>query len=118
MRVALLDLLADRGTVTSTEAATSLNLSSGLCSFHLRQLARHGLVEEADRVDGRARPWQLSWGTVDRSPVEFSAVDGGFDASIRVTEAERDELLGRMRELVASYDGGAGTGQVLSVRVS
>jgi hypothetical protein len=61
VRVALLDLLAERGTLTSTEAAARLGQSSGLCSFHLRQLARHGLVEEAPRSGGRARPWQLRW---------------------------------------------------------
>jgi hypothetical protein len=61
LRVALLDLLADGGTVTSTEAAARLGESSGLCSFHLRQLARHGLIEEAPRSGGRARPWRLRW---------------------------------------------------------
>jgi len=61
VRVALLDLLAETGTVTSTEAAARLGHSSGLCSFHLRQLARHGLIEEAPHEGGRARPWQLRW---------------------------------------------------------
>ncbi|MFJ2960449.1 ArsR/SmtB family transcription factor [Streptomyces sp. NPDC087270] len=61
VRVALLDLLADGGTVTSTEAAARLGESSGLCSFHLRQLARHGLIEEAPHSGGRARPWRLRW---------------------------------------------------------
>lgn len=42
VRTALLDLLAEVGTVTATEAAARLGYSSGLCSFHLRQLARHG----------------------------------------------------------------------------
>ncbi|WP_052852425.1 helix-turn-helix domain-containing protein [Streptomyces avicenniae] len=60
VRDALLGLLADLGTVTSTEAARRLSLSSGLCSFHLRQLARHGLIEEAPRRGGgRVRPWRL-----------------------------------------------------------
>ncbi|MEU9076863.1 winged helix-turn-helix domain-containing protein [Kitasatospora sp. NPDC048538] len=59
VRTALLRLLAETGTLTSTEAAARLGFSSGLCSFHLRQLARHGLVEEAPPVDGRARPWRL-----------------------------------------------------------
>ncbi|MFD5468572.1 winged helix-turn-helix domain-containing protein [Kitasatospora sp. NPDC127059] len=59
VRTALLELLAERGTLTSTEAAARLGLSSGLCSFHLRQLARYGLIEEAPATDGRARPWRL-----------------------------------------------------------
>ncbi len=59
VRTALLDLLAEVGTVTATEAAARLGHSSGLCSFHLRQLARHGLIEEAPHDGGRARPWRL-----------------------------------------------------------
>ena len=59
VRRALLDLLAEVGTVTSTEAAGRLGYSSGLCSFHLRQLARYGLIEAAPQPDGRARPWRL-----------------------------------------------------------
>ncbi|MEU8780446.1 ArsR family transcriptional regulator [Streptomyces sp. NPDC048637] len=59
VRTALLDLLAEVGTVTATEAAVRLGYSSGLCSFHLRQLARHGHIEEAPHRGGRARPWRL-----------------------------------------------------------
>ena len=59
IRTALLELLAEVGTVTATEAATRLGHSSGLCSFHLRQLERHGLIEEAPHTGGRARPWRL-----------------------------------------------------------
>ena len=59
VRTDLLDLLAEVGTVTATEAASRLGYSSGLCSFHLRQLARHGYIEEAPHSGGRARPWRL-----------------------------------------------------------
>jgi DNA-binding MarR family transcriptional regulator len=59
VRTALLALLAEVGAVTATEAASQLGYSSGLCSFHLRQLARHGYIEEAPHSGGRARPWRL-----------------------------------------------------------
>ncbi|HEY3873571.1 MAG TPA: helix-turn-helix domain-containing protein [Actinocrinis sp.] len=59
VRTALLGLLAEADTVTATEAAARLGYSSGLCSFHLRQLARYGLIEEAPHRSGRARPWRL-----------------------------------------------------------
>ncbi|MFF2012689.1 ArsR family transcriptional regulator [Streptomyces sp. NPDC058195] len=59
VRTALLGLLGEVGTVTATEAASRLGYSSGLCSFHLRQLARHGHIEEAPHGQGRARPWRL-----------------------------------------------------------
>lgn len=59
LRVALLGLLRERGTLTSTQAARALGESSGLCSFHLRQLARYGHIEEAGPARGRVRPWRL-----------------------------------------------------------
>lgn len=58
VRDRLLALVRELGTVTSTEAARRLGLSSGLCSFHLRQLARYGFLEEAP-ARGRVRPWRL-----------------------------------------------------------
>lgn len=59
LRVALLDLLSRRPTLTSTEAARELGESSGACSFHLRQLERYGRVEEVPGQHGRVRPWRL-----------------------------------------------------------
>lgn len=59
VRTALLNLLAEVGALTATEAASRLGYSSGLCSFHLRQLAHHGYIEEAPHSGGRARPWRL-----------------------------------------------------------
>jgi hypothetical protein len=65
LRVALLGLLAHRATLTSTEAARELGESSGACSFHLRQLARYGHVEEVPGARGRARPWRLTTGAAE-----------------------------------------------------
>ncbi|MET8699525.1 winged helix-turn-helix domain-containing protein [Kitasatospora sp. NPDC004723] len=61
VRAALLDLIAEWGTITSNQAAQMIRQSSGTCSFHLRQLARYGLIEEAPTSDGRSRPWRLRW---------------------------------------------------------
>ncbi|WP_235484605.1 helix-turn-helix domain-containing protein [Streptomyces roseoverticillatus] len=94
VRIALLDLLAEVGTVTSTQAATRLGYSSGLCSFHLRQLARHGLIEEAPHTDSRARPWQLRWGSpdridrVERADRTVREAPEGFDTLARGLEDE------------------------------
>lgn len=99
VRVALLDLLAEVGTVTSTQAAARLGHSSGLCSFHLRQLARHGLIEEAPHDGGRARPWRLRWapeagpdGPDTQAPEEFATqVRGREDESYRHWPAHREQ---------------------------
>ncbi|MER7846496.1 winged helix-turn-helix domain-containing protein [Kitasatospora sp. NPDC096077] len=79
VRTALLELLAERGTLTSTEAAAHLGHSSGLCSFHLRQLARYGLIEEAPATDGRARPWRLPQSQPPAPRDEFSELARGLE---------------------------------------
>ncbi|MFH8617742.1 helix-turn-helix domain-containing protein [Streptomyces sp. NPDC017979] len=96
VRVALLDLLAEAGTLTSTEAAARLGHSSGLCSFHLRQLARYGLIEEVPQRGGRARPWRLRWdaphSTGADEPEEFTALTRGLeDESYQHWLAHRDQ---------------------------
>jgi hypothetical protein len=96
-----LDLLAEVGTVTSTEAARRLGRSSGLCSFHLRQLARHGMIEEAPHGGGRGgvRPWRLRW----EGPAAEVAAPVDFGAVVRLTPAELAELSEAVRALVAGY---------------
>ena len=60
-RLRLLGLLRTEGPLTATQAAALLpGESSGSCSYHLRQLARFGLVEEASRGKGRQRPWRAT----------------------------------------------------------
>ncbi len=60
VRLALLETLAIEGPLTATEASERIGESPTTCSFHLRQLARYGFVEEAGGGKGRARPWRLS----------------------------------------------------------
>jgi len=60
VRAALLELIRRDGVVTATGAARELGGSTGLYSFHLRQLARHGVLEEAPAPGGRVRPWRLA----------------------------------------------------------
>ncbi|MGW1870632.1 helix-turn-helix domain-containing protein [Streptomyces mauvecolor] len=96
VRAALMDLLAEVGTVTATEAAARLGHSSGLCSFHLRQLARHGHIEEAPHSGGRARPWRLRQHTrTSDAPMEEQFGDlarGLEDESWQRWLAERDQV--------------------------
>ncbi len=60
LRLALIELLWREGTINATQAAAGLGESQASCSFHLRQLAKFGFVEEVEGVRGRARPWRLS----------------------------------------------------------
>nr|WP_241562679.1 helix-turn-helix domain-containing protein [Streptomyces hoynatensis] len=90
VRAALLDLIAELGTVTSTQAAARLGHSTGVCSFHLRRLAQFGLVEEAPGPGGRARPWRLRRATeAAGTDVRGEAMDpDAFEALARGLEDE------------------------------
>jgi hypothetical protein len=78
-RLALLGQLRIHGQLTATQAGELLGESSASCSFHLRQLAKYGLAEEAGGGQGRERPWRAtamftSWPEVAEDPkVEAAA---------------------------------------------
>jgi DNA-binding transcriptional ArsR family regulator len=57
-RLTLLELLRHAGPLTATDAGERIGESPASCSFHLRQLAKYGFVEEAPREGGRRRPWR------------------------------------------------------------
>lgn len=60
IRLELLGLLRRSRPLTATEAAARIGESPASCSFHLRQLAKYGLVEEAGGGRGRQRPWRAT----------------------------------------------------------
>ena len=60
IRLRLVGLLRVEGRLTATRAAELLGESNASCSFHLRQLAKYGLVEEAGGGKGRERPWRAT----------------------------------------------------------
>ncbi len=59
-RLGLMGLLRRGGPLTATQAAKEIGESPASCSFHFRQLAKYGLVEEAAGGRGRERPWQAT----------------------------------------------------------
>lgn len=60
LRLALIEVLSVEGPQTATEAGQRLGESPASCSFHLRQLARYGFVEETGEGRGRRRPWRMT----------------------------------------------------------
>lgn len=56
----LVGLLRREGPLTATQAGERVGESPASCSFHLRQLAKWGLVEEAGGGRGRERPWRAT----------------------------------------------------------
>jgi DNA-binding transcriptional ArsR family regulator len=78
VRMRLIGLLRTEGPLTATRAADLLGESSGTCSFHLRQLAKYGLVEEAEGGTGREKPWRATttstaWDTTGDDTPEMAA---------------------------------------------
>ena len=60
VRIALIEALSLAGPLTATEVGERIGESPTTCSFHLRQLAKYGFVEEAGGGKGRARPWRMT----------------------------------------------------------
>jgi predicted ArsR family transcriptional regulator len=61
LRLDLVELLGSLGQATAAACARQLGTSQASCSFHLRQLAKYGFVEQATpSEDSRERPWRLT----------------------------------------------------------
>jgi hypothetical protein len=78
VRMKLILALRTRGPLTATQAGRLLGESSGTCSFHLRQLAKYGFVEETGEGTGREKPWRAtatstSWDDVQQDPEAAAA---------------------------------------------
>src|SRR5690606_4524738 len=59
VRLRIYEELAVSGPATATELAERLGESPANCSWHLRQLAQYGFIEEAGGGTGRQRPWRM-----------------------------------------------------------
>jgi DNA-binding transcriptional ArsR family regulator len=90
LRIKLLSLLQSEGPSTATMLAPLAGESVAAVSYHLRQLARFGLIEEAaERGDRRDRWWQ----TVAR---EYNVPE--FEVEEPELKAARLQLLARVME--------------------
>ena len=66
LRLQIIRYLNDHGAATATQLSRHLGESTGQTSYHLRQLARHGLVvDDAARNRGRERWWKAASFQVD-----------------------------------------------------
>ena len=91
VRILLIEELSYGGPgMTATEVAERIGESPTTCSFHLRQLAKYGLVEEAGGGRGRARPWRLTFNALSS--------DAGGDPAAEIAEQAVSNLF-RERQL-------------------
>ncbi|MEU1625132.1 helix-turn-helix domain-containing protein [Streptomyces sp. NPDC020096] len=79
-RMALVGLLRREGPLTATRAAALTGESVASCSYHLRMLAKYGLVETAEGGQGREKPWRATarftnWPNFSEDPAVAEASD-------------------------------------------
>ncbi|MDR7279725.1 ArsR/SmtB family transcription factor [Catenuloplanes atrovinosus] len=99
-RLAIMEHLSSTGeSVTATSCAEVAGLSPSATSYHLRALAKAGMVEEApSRGDGRERLW--------RAAIPSFSIEAGQDASDDTRAAEIaliDTYLQRDFERIRAY---------------
>jgi DNA-binding transcriptional ArsR family regulator len=68
LRVALLYQLYALGSRTASQCAQALGETPANCSYHLRQLAKVGLVVRDEADNGRERPWRSVYTGLDLRP--------------------------------------------------
>ena len=117
LRLDLLELLVATSPATAAQCGRALGVSQANCSFHLRQLAKYGFVEEAPPGDDkRERRWQVTDRHLTLSTVEMDpALAHEFGRVFVAREAERvlRYLGGLDKESAEWRRGGGGMGTTL-----
>jgi DNA-binding MarR family transcriptional regulator len=92
VRLRMLGMLRVDGPATATQLAARLGLNSGATSYHLRQLAQYGFIEEAPHASRRDR-----W--VPASEVEGEALD----LDLAFNQAILSLQVGQMQQALEEY---------------
>jgi DNA-binding transcriptional ArsR family regulator len=88
LRLTLLRELSERGPATATSLAQRAGVSVPLASYHLKQLAKYGFVEDAEPpLKGRDRPWQAR-----RRGLRWSAGAGRSADFVAASRLLRDQF--------------------------
>ncbi|WP_375483427.1 ArsR/SmtB family transcription factor [uncultured Jatrophihabitans sp.] len=102
VRLDVLNHLMAEGPATASACARAVGDTPSNCSYHLRALARFGLVERDESGDGRERPWRAAITGFD---IDDSAPGKAGDAAAGVLAAalQLDQRLAR--DYLADRDG-------------
>ena len=104
VRIALYEELAySGGAMTATELGKRIGETPTTCSFHLRQLAKYGFVEEAGGGKGRARPWRLTSLGWDIPVAHDPATQIAGDTVLRLSRERAFARYQRWQEAKAAY---------------
>ncbi|MDC7741743.1 MULTISPECIES: winged helix-turn-helix domain-containing protein [Rhizobium] len=99
VRLRMLGMLRVDGPATATQLAARLGLNSGATSYHLRQLAQYGFIEEAPHASRRDRWWRASHEltSVPASETEGEGLDLAFNQAVLSLQ------VGQMQQALEEY---------------
>ena len=102
MRSRILDEVTARGTARAADIARDLAIPANQASFHLRQLAKYGLVEEApeEARDRRDRVWRATSPDGLRLNIEELEKQPGGRAAVSVWQRQASAWAHRLVEEV------------------
>ncbi|GEK20289.1 helix-turn-helix domain-containing protein [Cellulomonas xylanilytica] len=97
LRMAMYDYLSEHGPATASQLGRHLGESSGQTSYHLRQLEKHGFVEDDPAHErGRDRWWRSVGYSVDgRDMLRDPRTADAANALLQGVVAERAKVLQR-----------------------
>ncbi|HEY8577214.1 MAG TPA: helix-turn-helix domain-containing protein [Devosia sp.] len=101
VRLRMLALLRIDGPATASGLAQRLGLNSGATSYHLRQLAQHGFIEEdTERGSRRDRWWRASHESTSfmTNDAEGEALDSGIAFGQAALNWQMQQMQGALRE--------------------
>ncbi|MFG3439365.1 ArsR/SmtB family transcription factor [Nonomuraea sp. NPDC047897] len=91
LRLSLYELLDEHGPSTATRLAALLGHNTGATSYHLRELARHGMIEEATELGrGKEKYWRIVPGGFS-----YGETPPGDEATASALETLLDDLVQR-----------------------
>ncbi|MGH2866307.1 MAG: winged helix-turn-helix domain-containing protein [Solirubrobacteraceae bacterium] len=103
VRLDVLHYLMSDGPATASACARAVGDSPSNCSYHLRALARTGLVESAASTDGRERPWQATITGFEIEPdADPGSPAGRGAAAVRAASLALDQR--RLRDYLTHRD--------------
>ena len=104
VRMRILELFESKKSQRAADVAEALGIPANQASFHLRQLAKYGLIVEApaEARDGRDRVWKLTSETINIETSTLAGMPGGRAA----VDAFRQQWVGQVHrqiDKVAEY---------------
>jgi DNA-binding transcriptional ArsR family regulator len=105
LRLELLDRLMSFGEQTAAQCAEAVGSTASNCSYHLRALARVGLVEAASSSDRREHPWRATATGLEFGPADAASSPTAAGVALVLEElslAHDEELTRRARR--RNYD--------------